>query len=71
MYPQEKLLLSFGDINLRYTRQDDEFYDLLLKSCNLKDAWIENVMGGIIPPIGESRMVDDLGQLREVVDNMV
>ena len=57
-----KAVIVFGDTNSRYTRQGDDFYELLLKPCNLKDAWIENVMGGIIPPIGESRMVDDLGQ---------
>ena len=65
-----KAVIVFGDTNSRYTRQGDDFYELLLKPCNLKDAWIENVMGGVIPPIGESRMVNDLGQLGEVVDKI-
>jgi len=65
-----KAVLVFGDTNSRYTREGDDFYELLLKPCNLKDAWIENVMNGVIPPIGESRMVDDLGQLGEVVDKI-
>ena len=65
-----KAVIVFGDTNSRYTRKGDDFYELLLKPCNLKDAWIENVMGGVIPPIGESRMVNDLGQLGEVVDKI-
>jgi len=65
-----KAVLVFGDTNSRYTREGDDFKVLLLKPCNLKDAWIENVMNGVIPPIGESRMVDDLGQLGEVVDKI-
>ena len=39
----------------------DDFYEILLKQYNLKDAWIENVMGGVIPEKGESKMVDELG----------
>ena len=65
-----KAVIVFGDTNSRYTREGDDFYELLLKPCNLKDAWIENVMNGEIPPKGDSRMVDDLGQLGEVVDKI-
>ena len=65
-----KAVLVFGDTNSRYTREGDDFYELLLKPCNLKDAWIENVMNGIIPPKGDSLMVDDLGQYGEVVDKI-
>ena len=65
-----KAVIVFGDTNSRYTRVGDDFYELLLKPCNLKDAWIENIMGGEIPPKGESRMVDDLGELGEVVDKI-
>ena len=65
-----KAVLVFGDTNSRYTREGDDFYELVLQPCNLQDAWINNVMGGIIPPKGESRMVDDLGQLGEVVDKI-
>ena len=65
-----KAVLVFGDTNSRYTREGDDFYELVLQPCNLQDAWINNIMGGIIPPKGESRMVDDLGQLGEVVDKI-
>ena len=65
-----KAVIVFGDTNSRYTREGDAFYELLLVPCNLKDAWIQNVMNGEIPPKGESRMVDDLGQLGEVVDKI-
>ena len=65
-----KAVIVFGDTNSRYTREGDDFYNLLLVPCNLKDAWIQNVMNGEIPPKGESRMVDDLGQLGEVVDKI-
>ena len=65
-----KAVIVFGDTNSRYTREGDDFYELLLKPCNLKDAWIQNVMNGVIPPKGDSRMVDDLGQLGEVVDKI-
>ena len=65
-----KAVIVFGDTNSRYTREGDDFYNLLLVPCNLKDAWIQNVMDGEIPPKGESRMVDDLGQLGEVVDKI-
>lgn len=65
-----KAVIVFGDTNSRYTREGDDFYNLLLVPCNLKDAWIQNVMNGEIPPKGESRMVDDLGQLGEVVEKI-
>lgn len=65
-----KAVIVFGDTNSRYTREGDDFYESLLKPCNLKDAWIENVMNGEIPPKGDSRMVDELGQLGEVVDKI-
>ena len=65
-----KAVLVFGDTNSRYTREGDDFYELVLQPCNLQDAWINNIMGGVIPPKGESRMVDDLGQLGEVVDKI-
>ena len=65
-----KAVIVFGDTNSRYTREGDDFYNLLLVPCGLKDAWIQNVMNGEIPPKGESRMVDDLGQLGEVVDKI-
>ena len=65
-----KAVLVFGDTNSRYTRVGDDFYELVLHPCNLQDAWINNIMGGNIPPKGESRMVDNLGQLGEVVDKI-
>ena len=65
-----KAVIVFGDTNSRYTREGDDFYELLLKPCGLKDAWIENVMDGVIPPKGDSRMVNDLGQKGEVVDKI-
>ena len=65
-----KAVIVFGDTNSRYTREGDDFYELLLKPRGLKDAWIENVMDGIIPQKGESMMVSDLGQKGEVVDKI-
>ena len=65
-----KAVIVFGDTNSRYTREGDDFYELLLKPCKLKDAWIQNIMNGEIPPIGDSLMVDELGQLGEVVDKI-
>ena len=65
-----KAVLVFGDTNSRYTREGDDFYESVILPCNLKDAWIQDVMEGEIPPKGESRMVDDLGQKGEVVDKI-
>jgi endonuclease/exonuclease/phosphatase family metal-dependent hydrolase len=65
-----KAVIVFGDTNSRYTRKGDDFYELLLKPRGLKDAWIQNVMDGVIPPIGDSLMVNDLGQKGEVVDKI-
>ena len=65
-----KAVIVFWDTNSRYTRKGDDFYNLPLLPCNLKDAWIQNVMNGEIPSKGESRMIDDLGQLGEVVDKI-
>ena len=42
-----KAVIIFGDTNTLYTKVNYTFYDVLVKSCNLKDAWIENVKGGI------------------------
>ena len=57
-----KAVIVLGDTNSRYIRIGDDFYEILLKPCNLKDEWIENVMGGgVIPEKGESKMVDELG----------
>ena len=65
-----KAVIVLGDTNSRYIRIGDDFYEILLKPYNLKDAWIENVMGGVIPEKGESKMVDELGQYGEVVDKI-
>jgi endonuclease/exonuclease/phosphatase family metal-dependent hydrolase len=65
-----KAVIVFGDTNSRYTRKGDDFYELLLKPRGLKDAWIQNVMDGVIPPIGDSLMVNDLGEKGEVVDKI-
>ncbi len=65
-----KAVIIFGDTNSRYTREGDDFYELLLKPCDLKDAWIENIRGGISPPKGDSLMVNELGQEGEVVDKI-
>ena len=65
-----KAVIIFGDTNSRYTREGDDFYELLLKPCDLKDAWIENIRGGKIPPKGDSLMVNELGQEGEVVDKI-
>ncbi|KAL6633028.1 hypothetical protein LY90DRAFT_702411 [Neocallimastix californiae] len=65
-----KAVIVFGDTNSRYTREGDNFDESVLKPCNLKDAWVQNVMGGVAPPKGESLMVDRLGQKGEVVDKI-
>jgi len=65
-----KAVIVFGDTNSRYTREGDDFDKLLLSPCNLKDAWVQNVMGGIPPSKGASLMVDQLGQRGEVVDKI-
>ena len=67
---RRKRVIVFLDKNSRYTRVFDDFYELLLKPCNLKDAWIENIMEGVISPKGESVMADDLGEKGEVVDKI-
>lgn len=65
-----KAVLVFGDTNSRYTRVGDDFNEILIIPLGFKDAWIENIMEGVIPPKGESRMVDDLGEKGEVVDKI-
>jgi len=65
-----KAVIVFGDTNSRYTREGDNFDESVLKPCNLKDAWIQNVMNGVVPPKGDSLMVHDLGQKGEVVDKI-
>jgi len=65
-----KAVIVFGDTNSRYTREGDNFDESLLIPCNLKDAWVQNVKGGIAPTKGESLMVDQLGQQGEVVDKI-
>ena len=35
-----KAVIIFGDTNSLYTDKGDKFYDLVVKTCNLKDAWI-------------------------------
>ena len=57
-----KAVIVFVYSNSRYISEGDDFYNLLLVPCNIKDAWIQNVMDGEIPPKGESHMVDDLRQ---------
>ncbi|OUM58382.1 hypothetical protein PIROE2DRAFT_16369 [Piromyces sp. E2] len=65
-----KAVIVFGDTNSRFTREGDNFNESVLIPCNLKDAWVQNVMGGIAPPKGDSLMVDRLGQKGEVVDKI-
>jgi len=66
-----KAVIIFGDTNSRYTREGDDVEGLLLTPCNLKDAWIQNVKGGVIPTKGDSLMVQDLGVQGEVVDKIL
>ena len=65
-----KAVLVFGDTNSLYTHKLDKFYDLIIKPCNLKDAWIEKIMEGKIPEKGESLSPEKLGQKGEVLDKI-
>ncbi|ORX53019.1 hypothetical protein BCR36DRAFT_582417 [Piromyces finnis] len=65
-----KAVIVFGDTNSRYTREGDDLEEVLLKPCNLKDAWVQNIMGGVAPTKGNSLMVDQLGEKGEVVDKI-
>ena len=65
-----KAVLIFGDTNSKYTNEFDNFYDLIMKPCNLKDAWIETVMEGKIPDKGKSLSPEELGQKGEVLDKI-
>lgn len=65
-----KAVIIFGDTNTLYTKVNDTFYDVLVKSCNLKDAWIENVKGGIYPQKGGDRGTE-LEQTWESIDKIL
>ena len=65
-----KAVIIFGDTNSLYTDKGDKFYDLVVKTCNLKDAWIENVMEGKIPEKGDRLDPEKLGQKGEVLDKI-
>lgn len=65
-----KAVIIMGDTNSLYTDKLDNFYDLIIKPCNLKDAWIENVMESKIPERGEPLNPEILGQKGEVLDKI-
>ena len=48
-----KAVLIFGDTNSLYTHKGDNFYELIIKLCNLKDVWIEKVIESKVPEKGE------------------
>ena len=47
-----KPVIVYGDTNSLYTHGFDKIYDLLIKPCNLKDAWVEKIMEGKYPEEG-------------------
>ena len=65
-----KAVIVYGDTNSLYTHGFDKVYDLLLKPCNLKDAWVEKIMDGKYPEEGPDLDVDKLGQKGEVWDKI-
>ena len=56
-----KAVIIFGDTNSLYIYKLDNFYDLVIKPCNLEDAWIEDVMESKIPEKGKSLKPEKLG----------
>ncbi|WP_231506217.1 jacalin-like lectin [Paenibacillus sp. UNC451MF] len=71
-YSDGNAVIVMGDTNCRYTRSGDVMEELLAEN-NLKDAWIELVRNGSIPPDGDALM--DASQLNgpnyEVVDKIL
>lgn len=65
-----KAVIVFGDTNTLYTHGFDKVYELLLKPCNLKDAWVEKIMDGKYPEKGPDLDVEKLGQKGEVWDKI-
>ena len=65
-----KAVIIFGDTNSLYIYKLDNFYDLVIKPCNLEDAWIEDVMESKIPEKGKSLKPEKLGQKGEVLDKI-
>jgi len=66
-----KSVIVFGYTNARYSIYGDDFEQLVLKPCNLKDAWVQNVMGGIPPAKGSAPLYENqYGQKGEVVDKI-
>jgi endonuclease/exonuclease/phosphatase family metal-dependent hydrolase len=55
-YSEGKAVIVIGDTNSRYTRAQDNFETAVLKTCGLRDAWIEKKCGGIIPKDGAALM---------------
>ena len=66
-----KAVIVYGDTNCLYTHGFDQIYDLLIKPCNLKDAWVEKVMGNKYPEKGPDLDPDKLGQKGEVYDKIL
>ncbi|MBE1441467.1 jacalin-like lectin [Paenibacillus sp. OAS669] len=71
-YSDGNAVIVMGDTNCRYTRSGDVMEELLDEN-HLKDAWIELVRNGSIPPDGDALM--DSSQLNgpnyEVVDKIL
>jgi endonuclease/exonuclease/phosphatase family metal-dependent hydrolase len=71
-YSQGNAVIVMGDTNSRYTRAADNFETALLRSCNLRDPWIQLVRNGSVPSDGAALMdTSDLnGPNYEVVDKV-
>ena len=70
-----KAVIVYGDTNSLYTHGFDKILDLLIKPCNLSDAWVEKVMGGKYPEQGPDLDPDNLEpnlkQKGEVLDKIL
>lgn len=49
-----KAVIVIGDTNSRYTRSQDNFEQAVLRTCNLRDPWIDLVRHGSVPGDGNA-----------------
>ena len=51
---QGKAVIVIGDTNSRYTRSEDNFEEAIVKTCGLKDPWIQIIRNGNVPQNGDA-----------------